>query len=75
MICLKSPKSSEFDKTLTNIGQKSFTMFIVSCCNNYLKKKKKIGKLKKKKLCLRQNSNPQSLGLTLRNTCTKKTIK
>ena len=36
MICLKSPKSSEFDKTLTNIGQKSFTMFIVSCCNNNL---------------------------------------
>ena len=47
MIYLKSPKSSEFDKTLTNVGQKSFTMFIVSCCNNYLKKKLKIGKLKK----------------------------
>ena len=37
MICLKLPKSSEFaKKNYTNSGQKSLTMFISSCCNNYL---------------------------------------
>jgi len=35
MICLKSPKSSEFAVFLTNRGQKSLTMFISSCFNNY----------------------------------------
>jgi len=33
MICLKSPKSSEFAKK--NSGQKSLTMFISSNFNNY----------------------------------------
>ena len=34
MICLKSPKSSEFDIVLANSGQISLTMFISSCFNN-----------------------------------------
>jgi len=34
MICLKSPKSSEFAFILTSSGQKSLTMFISSCFNN-----------------------------------------
>ena len=47
MICLNSPKSSEFAICLTHSGQKSLTMFISSCCNNYLIEFLKIGKLKK----------------------------
>ena len=35
MICLKSPKSSEF-AIFFNSGQKSLTKFISSYCNNYL---------------------------------------
>ena len=47
MICLKSPKSSEFAIFLTNTysGQKSLTMFISSYCNNYLVEWLKIRKL------------------------------
>jgi len=37
MVCLKSPKSSEFAIFLTNSGQKSVTMFISSCFKNYFK--------------------------------------
>ena len=33
MICLKSPKSSEFAISLTNSGQKSYVYFII--INNY----------------------------------------
>ena len=43
MICLKSPESSEFDIFLK---QKSLTMFISSCFNNYLIEILKIGKFK-----------------------------
>ena len=48
MICLKSPKSSEFAIFLTNTysGQKSLTMFISSYCNNYLIEFLKIRKIK-----------------------------
>ena len=35
MVCLKSPKSSEFAIFLPNSGKKSLTMFISSCFNNY----------------------------------------
>ena len=35
MICLKSPKFSEFAFLLTNRGQKSVTMFISLRFNNY----------------------------------------
>ena len=35
MICLKSLKSSEFANILTNSGQKSLTMLIISFLNNY----------------------------------------
>jgi len=35
MICLKSPKSSEIAKRMTNSGQEFLTMFITSCFNNY----------------------------------------
>ena len=65
MICLNSTKSSYFAICLTNSGQKSLTMFISSCCNNYLIDLNK----KNKRLRLRRDSNPQSLGLRLRNTC------
>ena len=63
MICLKSPKSSEFAKNnYKNSGQKSL------CCNNLLIELLKIGKLKNWKH-LRRDSNPQHLSLRLRNTC------
>jgi len=35
MVCLKSPKPSEFAIFLPNSGKKSLTMFISSCFNNY----------------------------------------
>ena len=47
MICLKSPKSSEFDIVLANSGQISLTMFISSCVINYSIDFLKIGKFKK----------------------------
>jgi len=68
MICLKSPKSSEF-AIFFNSGQKSLTKFISSYCNNYLIEFLKIGKLTNIRLCLWWDSNPQSLDLRLRNTC------
>ena len=43
-------------------------MFILSC-KNYFIEFLKIGKLKNNNLRLRRHSNPQSLGLRLRNTC------
>ena len=36
MICLNSPKSSEFAIFLTDSSQQSLTMFISSCFINYL---------------------------------------
>ena len=47
MICLKSPKSSEFDIVLANSGQISLTMFISSCVINYSIDFLKIVKFKK----------------------------
>jgi len=35
MICLKSPKSSEFAILLTNSGRKALIMFISLCFINY----------------------------------------
>ena len=46
LIGLKTPKSSEFAIFWTNSCQKSLTMFISSCSNNYLMEFLKIGKLK-----------------------------
>ena len=57
MIFLKFPKSSEFAIVLTNSGQKSLTMFISS--STFILIFLKIGKLKKKKVSLRWDSNPQ----------------
>ena len=65
-ICHKSPKLSEFANFFK---QKSVTMFISSCFNNYLIEFLKIRKLKKLKVTPRRDSNPQPLGLRLQNTC------
>ena len=58
MICLESLKSSEFAIFLTNRGQKSVTMFISSCFNNYQLN----FKISEKKVTPQWDSNPQPLG-------------
>ena len=63
MICLKSPKSSEFAFLLTNRGQKSVTMFISLRFNNYSIK------FFFKKLRPQWDLNSPPLGFEAMNTC------
>ena len=60
MICLKSPKSSEFAIILTNSGQKSLTLFISSCLTTIQLNCKNSENNFFKKLRLRWYSNPQA---------------
>ena len=66
MICLESLKSSEFAIFLTNRGQKSVTMFISSCFNNYQLN----FKISEKKLRPSGIRTRNPWGLRLQNTCT-----
>ena len=72
MICLKSPKSSEFAKKINKQWSKilNYVYFIMlKQLFHWIFKNREI----KKKLRLRRDSNPQPLGFRLRNTCAKKT--
>ena len=62
MICLNSPKSSEFAICLTNSGQKSLTMFMLPVSTTF-QLNFKYREIRKYKLRLRWNSNRQSLGV------------
>jgi len=72
MICLKSPKSSEFDIVLANSGQISLTMFISSCVINYSIDFLKIGKFKKKGYASGGIRTHNTWFWGPRNTCAKK---